>query len=94
MRSDHLRPLLVLFAARNIARTLSFDTNAPVLLQCWTSEFQWGFRSSVPAFPTIQHACLALVSATFIRRTSARNPIPWQSPERTHEKMITSFSPP
>ena len=45
-------------------------------------------------FPIISTAYLARVSATFNRRGSARNPIPWCSFDLTQDIIMMSFSLP
>ena len=58
------------------------------------------FRRCLPtlvrtlAFPMMTTPYFALVRATFRRRASFRNPIPWCSLALTHERMMKSFSRP
>ncbi len=56
-----------------------------------TSQHTMYITLSAAEFPNTQRWCLALVRATFILRTSSRNPRP-RGDARTHEKIMMSRS--
>jgi len=67
-------------------------TKAPIRLACSSRALQCLFCCNVSALPTTNTFNLPRVRPTFIRRTSAKNPIPFFPPALTHENRIMSFS--
>lgn len=69
-------------------------TKPSVVLASSTSSDHFGFTESARAEPTTNSPWRARVRATFMRRTSARNPMPRDPAARTVETIMTSFSLP
>lgn len=59
-----------------------------------TSSDHFGFTARALDEPMTNNPCRARVRATFMRRTSARKPIPREPAARTVDTIITSFSRP
>lgn len=90
---ERLPPLSGFSTSRSQKGSLTF-TSPPCPRARSANSDHLGLTESALADPTMKRPCRARVKATFIRRTSARKPIPRDPAARTVDTIMTSFSRP